>query len=40
MASNDSNDSGRGAARKTALVLGGIAVTIYVLFILTGLIGR
>ena len=40
MPNMESNDSGRSAARKTALVLGGIAVTIYLLFILTGVIGR
>jgi hypothetical protein len=40
MTSKDNNDNGRRAARKTALLLGGIALTIYALFILTGLIGR
>lgn len=40
MTNQEPRDSGRRAARKTALLLGGIAVTIYVLFILTGVIGR
>ncbi len=40
MTIKDSKDSGRRAARKTALLLGGIALTIYALFILTGMIGR
>lgn len=40
MTSQEPKDSGRRAARKTAMVLGGIAVTIYLLFILTGIIGR
>jgi hypothetical protein len=40
MTSKDNKDSGRSAARKTALLLGGVALTIYVLFILAGMIGQ
>ncbi len=34
------NDANRRRARRTALVIGAIAVAIYVAFILSGVIGR
>jgi hypothetical protein len=40
MSGNDSKQDGRSAARKTALLLGGVALAIYLLFILSGVIGR
>jgi len=40
MSGNEPRPNGRQAARKTALVLGGIALALYIAFILSGVIGR